>query len=636
MCGIIGIINHEFTREQIESSINLLNHRGPDGSGVYIDKDAKLGFGHSRLSIIDLATGDQPLFDKTGNIILVCNGEIYDFENIRKELESKGHKFSTKSDSEVIIYLYLEYGINVFEHLRGEFAFLLFDKRNNTVIAARDRFGIKPLYFVRDGNSFVFASEAKGIFGTGLHKPEIDVLGVRDMLSFVAVDSIFAGIDAVPPGHYIKIHLDGDAECVKYWDLDLSAVDQGEEEKSLEDYVSVIREKLDEAVKLRLRADVPVGVYLSGGLDSAAVAGTVSKFSPGRIKAFTVEFTEDEKFDESGPAKRMAGKIGADFLSVKCDNETLLKNLEECLWKSEIPTHNLHGVGKFMLSRLAREHVKVVLTGEGGDETFLGYEYFKREGFSIARQLEGREDKPRTVYIGKPHIKKLMDSIGFIPIPEMAVFFSNWRQFLFKRVFASKHRQALGNSHPLTRLKTRIDRSQTDNCSWERKIQYFSIKGIMAPYILSVLGDRQEMAHSIEGRTPLLDHHLFEAARRVPDKYKIHEGEEKYIFREAVKDRITPEIYERKKWPFSAPPACVEKGQNPVMDKMIRKYLSRAAVEKAGIFNYAAILRLRLARKIICFDCAFRRDINSLFFFMLTVQILHRLYVQEFPRTSRK
>ena len=246
------------------------------------------------------------------------------------------------------------------------------DKRNNTVIAVRDRFGIKPLYFVRDGNSFVFASEAKGIFGTGLHKPEIDVTAVRDMLSFVPADSIFTGIDAVPPGHYMKIHLDGDAECVKYWDLDLSAADQGQEEKSLEDYVSVIREKFDEAVKLRLRADVPVGVYLSGGVDSAALAATVSKFYPGRIKGFTVEFTEDERFNESGPAKRMAEKIGADFLSVKCDNETLLKNLEECLWKSEIPTHNLHGVGKFMLSRLAREHVKVVLTGEGGDENEIG------------------------------------------------------------------------------------------------------------------------------------------------------------------------------------------------------------------------------------------------------------------------
>ncbi len=631
MCGITGIINHDFSEEQIKASIKLLHHRGPDGSGIYLDRDSRLGLGHSRLSIIDLVSGDQPLFDQNKNIVLVCNGEIYDFENIRSQLESKGHRFSTKTDSEVIIYLYLEYGMDFFSHLRGEFAFILFDKRKNLLIAARDRFGIKPLYYVQDENRFVFSSEAKGIFGTGLHKPHMDLPAIRDMLSFVPVDSIFSGIKAVPPGHYMEIQLNGSSELKKYWDLELSTAVEPEESKSLEEQVAVVREKLDEAVKLRLRADVPVGIYLSGGVDSAAIAGTVAKFFPGRIKAFTVEFTEEEKFNEAGPAKRMAEKIDADFHSIKCNSETLLNNLEGCLWKSELPTHNLHGVGKYLLSRLARDHVKVVITGEGADETFLGYEYFKKSDFSIARQMDGGKATLPKKNSNEPHIKKIMDQIGFIPLPDMAKAFSPIRQFFFGRVLMGQnHWQALGNTHPLDRLKTRIDRSQTDRCSRERKIQYFSIKGIMAPYILSVLGDRQEMAHSIEGRTPLLDHHLFEAARKIPDDLKIHNGIEKYIFREAVKDRVTPEIYEGKKWPFSAPPAWVEKGQNPAMDKMVDTYLSHSAIKKAGIFSVLGILWLKLVRRIIFFDCGLRREMNSLFFFILTVQILHNLYVEDF------
>lgn len=629
MCGIVGFTGHSLDEGKLQRAVDSLHHRGPDGSGIYIDPHECAGLGHARLSIIDLETGAQPLYAQNDELVLVCNGEIYDFERIRNELQALGHEFYTKSDSEVILHLYREYGKEFVHHLRGEFAFLLLDKSKRVLIAVRDRFGIKPLYFHEKEGKIIFASEAKAIFASGCHQPKIDVIAVRNFLSGVIPDSIFEGIEVVPPGCLMEVNLESlEHEIRQYWDLDLPAECEINDDKELDHHAQTVHEAFDDAVRLRLRADVPVGVYLSGGIDSSIVAASAAKQHPGRIKAFTISFPGDENFNEYRLAKDMAEKIGAEFHSVTCDSETMLENTEDCLWVSELPFHNFHGVAKFLLSRLARQHVKVVLTGEGSDEVFLGYVYFQPGKGAITSQMENRL-KTRCLPSG-PHICEIIEAIGFLPWQEHAELFSKGRQKFIRSLFHSGQHSRISQNPPLIWLRRRIERTQTDERSLVRKIQYFCIKAVMAPYILSMLGDRQEMGHSIEGRTPFLDHHLFEKSRKIPDRFKICNGVEKYVLREAFKDEITDEIYGREKWPYCAPPLWIKKGIYPILDQLYDRYLSKEAIEKSGIFNYRMIRRCRWMARLFFFDCAIKRKLNQMCVFILTVQILARLYVQNF------
>ncbi len=635
MCGIVGFTGHSFDEGKLQRAVDSLHHRGPDGSGIYVDPHENAGLGHARLSIIDLETGAQPLYAQNDELILVCNGEIYDFERIRNELENNGHEFYTKSDSEVILHLYREYGTEFVHHLRGEFAFLLLDKRKRVLIAVRDRFGIKPLYFHENEGKFVFASEAKAIFATGCLQPKIDVIAVRNFLSGVIPDSIFENIQVVPPGCLMKVNLDSRKHQIdQYWDLDFPSESEIKDDDELEHHAQTVRDAFNEAVRLRLRADVPVGVYLSGGIDSAIVAASAARQHPGRIKAFTISFPGDENFNEYRLAKDMAKKIGAEFHSVSCDHQTMLENAEDCLWLSELPFHNFHGVGKFLLSRLTQQHVKVVLTGEGSDEIFLGYVFFQPGKGAITCQMENRL-KTRRAPSG-PHIDAIIEAIGFLPWQEHADSFTKGRQKFIRNLFHPGQQSRISGNHPLEWLKRRIDRTQTDERSLVRKIQYFCIKTVLAPYILTMLGDRQEMGHSVEGRTPFLDHHLFDKVRRIPDRFKIHKGVEKYVLREAFKDEITDEIYKHEKWPYCAPPLWIKKSIYPTLDQLYDRYLSRKAIEKSGIFNYRMIRNCRWMSKLIFFDCHIKRKLNQMCVFIFTVQILDQLYVQKFEENLHK
>ncbi len=637
MCGIVGFAGHRLEEEKLRRAVRSLHHRGPDGSGVYIDSVEAAGLGHARLSIIDLKTGAQPLFASGGDLVLVCNGEIYDFERLRGELIERGYKFYTKSDSEVILHLYSEYGLDFVHSLRGEFAFLLLDKVNRRLIAVRDRFGIKPLFFHEQNGNFVFASEAKAIFATGCHQPKIDVVAVRDFLSSVIPDSVFEGIQVVPPGSIMSVDLENGKHSTHcYWDLDLPTEEELEdtEGSGFEEYIQTVRESLDEAVKLRLRSDVPVGVYLSGGIDSSVVAASVARQHKGPLKAFTIAFPDDENFNEFQLAKGMAEKIGAEFHSVRCDHRTMLESVGDCMWVSELPFHNLHGVGKFLLSRLAREHVKVVLTGEGADEVYLGYVCFQQGKGAITDQLENRlkEKEIRS----KPHIKEIIKRIGFLPLQEHAELFSERHQRVMNSLFHPARRWKVVGTHPLSRLGQRVEHGPNGGSSFARKIQYFWIKSMLGPYILTILGDRQEMGHSIEGRTPFLDHHLFERVREIPDRYKIRNGVEKFVLREAFKGRITDEVYRGRKWPYSAPPLWVKKGIHAELDRLIDRCLSREAIERAGIFDYRKVRRWERIRRLLIIDCKLKRRLNELFTLILTVQMLDELFVQNFSANLDK
>jgi asparagine synthase (glutamine-hydrolysing) len=627
MCGIVGITGHAISEETLGRAVSSLHHRGPDESGLFMDPESPVALGHARLSIIDLATGKQPLYSEEEDIVLVCNGEIYDFERLREELVRLGHRFRTTSDSEVIIHLYQQYGLSFTEHLRGEFAFLLYDRRERKVLAVRDRFGIKPLFFNRQEGCFLFASEAKALFATGLLQPAIDVKAVRDFFSMVIPDSVFEGVEVIPPGCLLIADPEaGSHEIRRYWECDLPPENDGADETDFDHCVAMVREKFDEAVRLRLRADVPVGVYLSGGIDSAIVAATAAKYHPGKVKAFNISFPQDQAFDEDRLAQEMAAHIGADFHSVKCTPEALLENMEECIRATELPFSNFHGIGKFMLSRLAREHVKVVLTGEGADEVFLGYIIFQPgQGTQIDQMLNRKSGREAQEGEGAGEIE---EALGFVPMPDHELLLSPKMQKRILGFFHRKHRRKLSERSPLQQLRKRIDRDQTEGRPLARKRQYAWIKNMLAPYLLTILGDRVELGHSLEGRTPFLDHHLFEAARHVPDRFKINGGVEKYVLREAFRERLTEAIHARKKWPYSAPPLFIERGRYAVLDDLIEKYLSREAVGKSGIFSFWRIRVWQLILRLLPADSLLKARMNGAMALILTVQILDHLFVQ--------
>lgn len=305
MCGIVGVAGHSISEQALRRAVASMHHRGPDESGIFIDPEIPVALGHARLSIIDLATGTQPICSEKEDIVLVCNGEIYDFERLRDELVLHGHVFRTGSDSEVIIHLYQQYGLAFTDHLRGEYAFLLYDRGDRKVIAVRDRFGIKPLFFNRQDGRLLFASEAKAMFATGLLAPSLDIQAVRDFLSLVIPDSVFEGVEAVPPGCLLIANLgDGTHEIRRYWDCDLPVENDDSDETDFDRCRTMIREKFDEAVRFRLRADVPVGVYLSGGIDSAIVAATVARYHSGKVMAFNISFPQGEKFEDESLRKQ--------------------------------------------------------------------------------------------------------------------------------------------------------------------------------------------------------------------------------------------------------------------------------------------------------------------------------------------
>jgi len=635
MCGIIGATGYSISEQALRAAVDSMRHRGPDGSGIFMDPENPVALGHARLSIIDLATGAQPLYSEDEGIVLVCNGEIYDFERLREELILMGHVFRTGSDSEVIVHLYEQYGLAFADRLRGEFAFLLYDRRERKLLAVRDRFGIKPLFFNDRDGRFLFASEAKAMMATGLLKPCLSIEAIRDFFSMVIPDSMFEGVEAVPPGCMLIANLgEGTHEIMRYWDCDLPPEDDGRDETDFGQCLATLREEFDEAVRFRLRADVPVGVYLSAGIDSAIVAATVAKYHHEKVMAFNISFPENEAFDENRLAREMAAKIGAEFHSVECGPETLLEDMEDCVWVTEMPFHNFHGVGKFMLSRLARKHVKVVLTGEGADEVFLGYVLFQPgKGALIDQMIDRLKGQKAPV---RSQGGEMLEALGFIPMPDYVYMLSPKTQKRILRCFQRKHRPRLKACQPVQRLKERIDRDQTEGRPQVRKMQYAWIKNMLAPYLLTVLGDRPELGHSIEGRTPFLDHHLFEAARHIPDRFKIRDGIEKYVLREAFKERVTEAIYSRKKWPYSAPPLWIAKGRYPGLDALLEKYFSREAIEESGIFSYQRIRAWRWLMKLLPCDSLFKRRLNSALVFILTVQVLDHLFVRNFEEQLRQ
>ncbi len=574
MCGIVAMfsLGRAIRREHLAAAVSSIHHRGPDGEGIWLSDDEKVGLGHRRLSIIDLETGAQPIFDDSGRVIVV-NGELYDFEPIRDRLRQDGYRFRTDSDSEIALHLFAEHGSGCFPHLRGEFAFALFDPELKVLFAARDRFGIKPLFYAVHDGVLYLASEIKALFAAGV-PARWDLESYWDRGFLLRDRTLYAGVHQVPAGHCL-IATENGIRLERYWDFSYPAAGGGPADQSQEEKVAELRHLLEEAVRLRLRADVPVGVYLSGGLDSCTVLGLAARLHNAPVDAFTLSFEDipagDPVFDEADIAREMAQHTGSHMHLLRVSQRDLADSFGDAVRHGETICINAHGAAKFLLSRMVRDHgYKVVLTGEGADEIFGGYAPFRQD--MLRHNSEGQD--PETL---SRLLAMLEDSnaVSSIVMAEDDPESTGWlrRTLGFEPAHLAALRPWMTQLSKLTRDSFGEMRYQTMIDRWLMHLghpghlaaiepvhasMYLWSKSMLVSYILVNLGDRMEMAHSIEGRVPFLDHHLVDRVTQWPVHTKIKGITEKHILREAVRDVLTDTVYRRQKHPFTSPPSTAE------------------------------------------------------------------------------
>ncbi|HXR77429.1 MAG TPA: asparagine synthase (glutamine-hydrolyzing), partial [Bryobacteraceae bacterium] len=606
MCGIVALFSRRdpISTAVISRATQSLHHRGPDGQRHWMAPDGRVALGHARLRIIDLITGDQPIANEDGRTRIIVNGEFYGYEPIQRELERSGHRLRTRSDSEIALHLYEDLGAQCLHRLRGEFAFVLWDEVNRTMFAARDRFGIKPLFYAFHDETLYFASEVKALFAAGV-PARWDADSVSHSVEYGGhqVRTLFEGVFQVPPGHYL-IATGKHTQLVQYWDFDYPRAGDNGAHRSDADYAAEFREALEEAVRLRLRADVPVGCYLSGGLDSCAVLGLAAKHHPDPIRAFTLTFDRAD-YDEEKEAREMAAKAGAEFVPIPIRQDDLADHFADAILQSETFCINAHGVAKYLLSRAVRDAgYKVVITGEGSDEILGGYAHFRRDMLlysrdgqdptTVAALLEELERlNPVSRGLLLPHgearpLENVKRLLGFVP--SWIETFSA-RSSKMQELIAADFREKFGERDGYHALLCDLDvRGQLGGRDPVHQSLYLWSKTLLPTYILTMLGDRMEMAHSIEGRVPFLDHQVVEVIRSQPVTQKIRGMTEKYVLREAVRDVITDTVYRRQKHPFLSPPATLN--PNEKLSALVQDTLRGPTLRTIPFFDQQKVIGL--------------------------------------------
>jgi asparagine synthase (glutamine-hydrolysing) len=638
MCGIIAMFSRRVpvSAETLRRATASLHHRGPDGRRQWISSDGVIGLGHARLSIIDLATGDQPIAAEDGRTHIVVNGEFYGFEAIQRELEAAGHRLRTRSDSEIALHLYQDLGAQCLHRLRGEFALVLWDDAHRTLFAARDRFGIKPLFYAVHAGTLYLASEVKALFAAGVPaRWDQESVWHSIELGGSQVRTLYEGVFQVPPGHYLlatehHIHL------VPYWDFNYPRVADSPPRRSDAEYAEEFRATFEEAVRIRLRADVPVGCYLSGGLDSCAVLGFAARHHPEPIRAFTLTFDHVE-YDESAIAREMAARAGAEFYPIPMRQDDLADHFADAIAQSETICINAHGVAKYLLSRAVRDAgYKVVLTGEGSDEILGGYAHFRRD--MLLYNTEGQDPADVARLLGDlermnpvsrglllPHgesgdlagVKRLL---GHVPsLLEVA----STRTMKLQPLLAPAFRLAHQGREPFRSLFTSLDvHGQLTGREPVHQALYIWSKTALPNYILVVLGDRMEMAHSIEGRVPFLDHHVVELLRSQPVAMKIRGMTEKFVLREAARPVITDTVYARQKHPFLSPPSTLNPDQR--LSGLVQDTLRGPALKALPFFDPRQVTGLLDA--LPAMDEGTRVAVDQVLMMMLSACVLQERY----------
>jgi asparagine synthase (glutamine-hydrolysing) len=605
MCGIAGILPRDgdgVNSELLKAMIGMLAHRGPDDAGIHIEPGA--GLAHARLSIIDLAGGHQPMTNEDSSLWITFNGEIFNYLELREELLNKGHRFATTCDTEVILHLFEEEGEDCVQRLNGQWAFAIWDRNRRRLFLSRDRMGVRPIFYTWAGRTFVFGSEIKALFAHPEVTRELDFRGLDEIFTYwctVPPRTVFQGVHELPPGHSMFVE-NGAATVRRYWDLDYepdaAEVDAASEER----YADQLLDLLVDATRIRLRADVPVGAYLSGGLDSTLTTALIKKFTNARLRSFSVQFDEAE-FDESPFQREAVRFLDTDHQEVRCNSAQIGAVLPQVIWHTEKPILRTAPAPLFVLSKLVRDSgYKVVITGEGSDEILGGYDIFKEA--KIRRFWRAQPDSQmRPVLLRR--LYPYLDNIQNQPDAYRKAFFHINVDRNLEPFFSHIPRWQL-----TARLKTFFSdavraESGADGChsaiaellphdysSWHHfcQAQYLETKYLLPGYILSSQGDRVAMAHSVEGRFPFLDHRVVEFASKLPVGLKMKVLNEKYLLRRCAKDLIPASVLNRRKQPYRAPEGTSLLA--PAAREYVEDLLSPAQVERDGIFDAHAVGKL--------------------------------------------
>ena len=640
MCGIAGIYNYHSPKEtsserNVKNMLSLIKHRGPDESGIFLD--ANVGIGSVRLSIIDLSTGQQPMSDQSGRYWIAYNGEIFNYTELRSELIKKGVRFQTTSDTEVVVQMYAIYGADCLNYFNGQFALCIWDRNKKEMFLARDRVGIRPLFYWYQNNSFAFCSEIKGLFTLDQIEKSLDVESLSQIFTYwttLTPKTPFKNITELQPGHYMVLNANG-IQINKYWRLDFTS-SKASGVKNLSDSVEELDGLLKDAVKIRLRADVPVGAYLSGGLDSSVTTSYIKKIEPNILNTFSIGFSE-KAYDESDYQLEAAKYFNTNHIAFSCTSNELSENFAKTIWHTEFPVLRTSPIPMFLLSRKVHENnIKVVITGEGADEFFGGYNIFKEA--KIRRFWAAQPNskiRPRLLTKLYPYIPLLKNA----PDISLKMFFGyklnetdnpayshllRWnntgrlKSFLSDDIIAS-----LNGKNSIDDIYNALPEGLN---SWSElaKSQYLEATIFMSGYLLSSQGDRVAMGNSVEGRYPFLDHRIIEFSSKIPDNFKLNGLNEKFILKKLSVGKIPASITNRSKQAYRAPISTNLYRQKTSDDTV--DYLSDESIKSFGIFNSEKVRTLitKLEQQNIISEMDQMALVG-----ILSTQMLYKMFIKE-------
>ncbi|PWU19030.1 MAG: asparagine synthase (glutamine-hydrolyzing) [Candidatus Rokuibacteriota bacterium] len=585
MCGIAGIVNlngRPVGRDEVAAMCGAVTHRGPDDEGFYLGEG--VGLGMRRLSIIDLETGHQPISNEDGTVWVVFNGEIYNFRELRDELVRRGHTFATNTDTEAIAHLYEEHGPRCVDKLRGMFAFAIWDDRRRQLVLARDRLGIKPLYFADLGDRLVFGSEVKALLALGEIEVALDWAALSHLFAFLATPldaSLIRNVRKLPPGHTLIARREHPVRVGRYWNVHFEP-DRGRGEAY---FVTRLRELLEESVRLHMLSDVPLGAFLSGGIDSSSVVALMSHLTREPIKTFSIGFT-DREYSEIEHARLVSRAFGTEHRELILEPDAL-GILEDLAFYLDEPLGDPSAIATYMVSRLASESVTVVLSGDGGDELFAGYDKYVVEGRErryrfVPRPLRKLAGRLPDVMPDAMRGRNFLRHLAFDGVERYLDATTLFRPDEQARLFAPEVAQQLRGYDPWDAGRPWL---AGHDGHWLSALQYADLHGYLPLDILTKV-DRMSMAHSIEARVPLLDHKVVEFAATIPPELQIRNGVTKYVFKRAMQGLLPSSIIDRPKHGFAVPLGHWFRGR---LGGVVRELLLSHASRRRGIFAPGAI-----------------------------------------------